>query len=37
VPMTLPGGRTIKGSTLRAACRQAGIPREEFLAAYEEA
>jgi predicted RNA binding protein YcfA (HicA-like mRNA interferase family) len=33
-PVTLPGHRTIKGSTLRAACRQAGISRDEFLAAY---
>ena len=33
-PMTLPNHRTIKGSTLRAAIRQAGIDRDEFLDAY---
>jgi len=34
-PMTLPGHRAIKGSTLRTALTQAGIAREEFLRAYE--
>lgn len=34
-PMTLPNHRTIKGATLRAACRQAGIDRDAFLDAYE--
>ena len=33
-PLTLPNHRTIKGSTLRAALRQSGIGRDEFLAAY---
>jgi len=35
-PLTLPNHRTIKGSTLRTICTQAGIPREEFLHAYEQ-
>ena len=35
-PLTLPNHRTIKGSTLRVICTQAGIPRAEFLAAYEQ-
>jgi hypothetical protein len=35
-PLTLPNRRTIKGSTLRVICTQAGIPRAEFLAAYEQ-
>ena len=30
-PMTIPNHRTIKGSTLRSICTQAGIPRDEFL------
>jgi predicted RNA binding protein YcfA (HicA-like mRNA interferase family) len=33
-PLTLPNHRTIKGSTLRRICTQAGISREEFLDAY---
>ncbi len=33
-PMTIPNHRTIKGSTLRTICTQAGIPRDEFLDAY---
>ena len=33
-PMTLPNHRTIKGSTLRRICSQAGIDRDVFLAAY---
>ncbi len=36
-PMTIPGHRLIKGSTLRTICRQANIPREDFLKAYREA
>ena len=36
-PLTLPNHRRIKGSTLRAICSQASIPREEFLQSYEEA
>jgi hypothetical protein len=33
-PMTIPNHRTIKGSTLRKACTQAGINRVAFLDAY---
>jgi predicted RNA binding protein YcfA (HicA-like mRNA interferase family) len=36
-PLTMPNHPTIKSSTLRAICRQSDIPREEFLAAYDEA
>jgi len=36
-PLTMPNHRTIKGSTLRTILTQAGIPREDFLRAYEEA
>jgi len=35
-PMTIPNRPTLKASTLRAICTQAGIPREEFLRAYRE-
>ncbi|MEI2420346.1 type II toxin-antitoxin system HicA family toxin, partial [Arthrospira platensis SPKY2] len=35
-PMTIPNHRTIKGSTLRAICRQADIAREDFLNAYDD-
>lgn len=34
-PLTMPNHERIKGSTLRTICRQAGIPREEFLKIYE--
>ena len=34
--MTIPNHKTIKGSTLRAICTQSGIPREEFLDAYNQ-
>ena len=34
-PMTIPAHRTIKGSTLRMICTQAGIARDDFLRAYE--
>ena len=34
-PMTVPNHRTIKGSTLRSICSQAGVSREDFLVAYE--
>jgi predicted RNA binding protein YcfA (HicA-like mRNA interferase family) len=34
-PMTIPNHRTIKGSTLRTICSQAGIARAAFLAAYD--
>ncbi len=33
-PLTIPAHRTIKGSTLRMICTQAGVSREEFLQAY---
>ena len=32
-PLTMPNHRQIKASTLRAICTQAGIPRNDFLAA----
>ncbi|MCL4207320.1 MAG: hypothetical protein KJ000_32970 [Pirellulaceae bacterium] len=35
--LTMPNHSTIKSSTLRTICRQSDIPREDFLAAYEEA
>jgi len=35
-PLTMPNHRTVKGSTLRVICTQAGISRTEFLAAFEE-
>lgn len=35
-PLTMPNHDRIKGSTLRSICTQSGIPREEFLKAYEE-
>lgn len=34
-PMTIPNHRTIKRSTLRTICTQAGIARGDFLRAYE--
>ena len=36
-PLTLPGHRTLKSSTLRTALTLAGVAREEFLRAYEQA
>jgi hypothetical protein len=36
-PMTLPGHRTIKASTLRTALTQTGIARDDFVRAYEQA
>ncbi len=36
-PLTMPNHRTIKGSTLRTILTQAGISRDDFLKAYEEA
>jgi len=36
-PLTMPNHRKIKGSTLRRICTQAGIARDDFLEAYEEA
>ena len=35
-PLTLPNHPRIKSSTLRTICTQAGISRDEFLAAYED-
>jgi predicted RNA binding protein YcfA (HicA-like mRNA interferase family) len=35
-PLTMPNHKAIKGSTLRTICTQAGIPRDEFLRAYEQ-
>ena len=35
-PLTMPSHITIRGSTLRTICTQAGITREEFLRAYEQ-
>lgn len=34
-PMTIPNHKTIKGSTLRGICSQAGIPRDAFIQAYD--
>lgn len=34
-PLTMPNHNTIKASTLRTICTQAGIPRNEFIKAYE--
>jgi hypothetical protein len=36
-PLTLPNHRTIKSSTLRTICTQCGIPRDDFLRAFEQA
>jgi len=33
-PLTMLAHRTIKGSTLRTICTQAGISRDDFLRAY---
>jgi len=35
-PLTMPNQSRIKGSTLRTILGQAGISREDFLAAYEK-
>lgn len=35
-PLTMPNHPKIKASTLRTICTQAGISRDEFLAAYEK-
>ena len=34
--LTMPNHRTIKGSTLRTICTQAGIARDDFLEAYDK-
>ena len=36
-PLTMPNHRTLKSSTLRAILTQAGISRDDFLKAYEQA
>jgi predicted RNA binding protein YcfA (HicA-like mRNA interferase family) len=33
-PLTMPNHKKLKGSTHRAICNQAGIPRKDFLDAY---
>jgi hypothetical protein len=35
-PLTMPNHPRIKGSTLRAICTQAGIPRDVFLATFDQ-
>lgn len=35
-PLTMPNHVRIKSSTLRTICTQTGIPRDEFLKAYEQ-
>lgn len=35
--LTIPNHPRLKASTLRTVCAQAGVSREEFLAAYEQA
>jgi predicted RNA binding protein YcfA (HicA-like mRNA interferase family) len=34
-PLTMPNHPRLKRSTLRTICTQAGIPRNDFLAAYQ--
>jgi predicted RNA binding protein YcfA (HicA-like mRNA interferase family) len=36
-PLTMPNHSTLKSSTLRTICTQAGISREEFLQAFDKA
>lgn len=36
-PLTMPNHWRIKASTLRTICTQAGISRQEFVKAYQEA
>lgn len=36
-PLTMPNHDHLKASTLRTICTQAGIARDEFLAAYDRA
>lgn len=36
-PLTMPNHPKIKASTLRTICTQAGISRDDFLEAYENA
>jgi hypothetical protein len=35
-PLTMPNHPYLKASTLRTICTQAGISREDFLAAYDK-
>ncbi len=35
-PLTMPNHPRIKASTLRTICTQAGIKRDDFLAAYDK-
>ncbi len=35
-PLTMPSHRRIKSSTLRTICAKAGIPRDDFLKAYNQ-
>jgi predicted RNA binding protein YcfA (HicA-like mRNA interferase family) len=35
-PLTMPNHRRIKGSTLRTILTQVGIPRDAFLAIYDQ-
>jgi predicted RNA binding protein YcfA (HicA-like mRNA interferase family) len=35
-PLTMPNHPKIKSSTLRTVCTQAGIPRDDFLRAYDK-
>jgi predicted RNA binding protein YcfA (HicA-like mRNA interferase family) len=35
-PITMPNHETLKGSTLRTICTQAGISRDAFLDEYEK-
>jgi len=36
-PLTMPNHPKIKASTLRTICTQAGIPRDDFIKAYDKA
>ncbi len=36
-PLTMPNHKKLKSSTLRTICNQAGITRNDFLDAYENA
>jgi predicted RNA binding protein YcfA (HicA-like mRNA interferase family) len=36
-PLTMPNHPKIKAATLRTICTQAGIKRDDFLAAYDKA
>lgn len=35
-PLTMPNHPKIKASTLRTICTQAGVSRDDFLAAYDK-